>query len=171
MGANRPQVLVYFHPWFFGYMPRGIVCEGGESCPLYDNEEGYLGAFCLGYEDRATCADNLLTLYDELDMQLSAANREWKQCAQGAGEWFVDEPDFPCGWVSPDGHTFSCSDCGHEPLARYLLLHVVNGVHTGHAQKMLLQAGWVMVFADGELLSLQAMTPEQKLLLNERTAG
>ena len=26
-------------------------------------------------------------------------------------------------------------------LARYLLLHVVNGVHTGHAQKMLLQAG------------------------------
>ena len=44
--------------------------------------------------------------------------------------WIIDDPEFSCGWVSPEGHTFSCARNGHEKLARYLLLHVVNGVHS-----------------------------------------
>lgn len=43
--------------------------------------------------------------------------------------WTIDDPEFVCGWVSPDGHTFSCAQSEHEKLARYLLLHVVNGIH------------------------------------------
>ena len=53
--------------------------------------------------------------------------------------WIIDDPEFSCGWVSPEGHTFSCARNGHEKLARYLLLHVVNGVHSRCAKKYLLK--------------------------------
>ena len=54
--------------------------------------------------------------------------------------WTIDDPKFTCGWVSPDGHTFSCARNEHEKLARYLLLHIVNGIHSHCAKKHLLQA-------------------------------
>ena len=63
--------------------------------------------------------------------------------------WIIDDPEFSCGWVSPEGHTFSCGRNGHEKLARYLLLHVVNGVHSRCAKKYLLKEGWTMVPARG----------------------
>lgn len=85
--------------------------------------------------------------------------------------WTIDDPEFVCGWVSPDGHTFSCAQSEHEKLARYLLLHVVNGIHTRRAKKHLLQAGWVMVFAGGKLHAIQTLTTEQSLRLNSCTAG
>lgn len=68
--------------------------------------------------------------------------------------WTIDDPEFICGWVSPDGHTFSCAQSEHEKLARYLLLHIVNGLHTHRAKKYLLQAGWVMISADGKRVGL-----------------
>ena len=64
--------------------------------------------------------------------------------------WIIDDPEFSCGWVSPEGHTFSCARNGHEKLARYLLLHVVNGVHSRCAKKYLLKEGWTMVPARGQ---------------------
>ena len=84
--------------------------------------------------------------------------------------WAIDDPEFSCGWVSPDGHTFSCVKNEHEKMARYLLLHMVNGVHTRRAKKHLLQAGWAMIFADGKLFAVQALTPEQSLRLSSCTA-
>lgn len=85
--------------------------------------------------------------------------------------WTIDDPEFTCGWVSPDGYTFSCAWDGHEELARYLLLHIVNGIHTLHATRFLLQAGWMMVSAGGDTLTAQIMTPEQQLWLRDSTTS
>ena len=85
--------------------------------------------------------------------------------------WTIDDPKFTCGWVSPDGHTFSCARNEHEKLARYLLLHIVNGIHSHCAKKHLLQAGWAMISASGDTLTMQAMTPEQRLRLRDSSTG
>ena len=80
--------------------------------------------------------------------------------------WTIDDPEFCCGWVSPDGQTFSCSaDDEHEELAAYLLQHIVNGRHSRHAKKDLLKQGWVLVRADADVFAVQDMTPAQNLRL------
>ena len=85
--------------------------------------------------------------------------------------WGIDDPNFSCGWVSPDGHTFSCAWKEHEKLARYLLLHIVNGLHTHRAKRLLLQAGWMMISAGDNALIVQTMTSEQNRRLGNNIVG
>lgn len=85
--------------------------------------------------------------------------------------WGIDNPYFSCGWVSPDGHTFCCAWNEHEKLARYLLLHIVNGVHTRRVKKYLLQAGWAMVSKGGDTLTVRMLMPEHRLQLRNSISG
>ncbi len=85
--------------------------------------------------------------------------------------WGIDDPNFSCGWVSPDGHTFSCTWNEHEKLARYLLLHIVNGVYSRRAKRLLLQVGWMMISAGGNAIIVQTMTPEQNHWLGNNVVG
>ena len=33
--------------------------------------------------------------------------------------WTIDDPEFVCGWVSPDGHTFSCAQSVSAPMIKW----------------------------------------------------
>ena len=52
-----------------------------------------------------------------------------------------------------------------------ILLHIVNGIHTLHATRLLLQAGWMMFSAGGDTLTAQIMTSEQRLWLRDSTTS
>lgn len=71
--------------------------------------------------------------------------------------YIYDQPDFCCGWISPAGHTYSCSHYGHLDLAEDIVNEFWADSYKNWRAKnnnicapdeYLIQDGWIKITAD-----------------------
>lgn len=64
----------------------------------------------------------------------------------------IDNPNFKCGWISPSGHTYSCSYMGHASLAEDICKmfgYPIRSQGVYVPDDTLLDLGYVKILSDG----------------------
>lgn len=81
----------------------------------------------------------------------------------------INDPDFRCGWISPDCTTYSCGYMEHINCAMAIMEHLYGQSEDVTADDTLLDSGWVKLLSGQRWLGyLDEMNDEQIRFIEDR---